>query len=510
MDWKSYYLNRLMSSDEAIGLIKDNDKVVFAHDVGEPPALVEALVRNAKRFRSVEISHMFTLGSGAYSWPEYKDNFHLNAWFVSGPIRDNISRGRGDYTPMYFHETPSLIREGTIGVDVALIMVTPPDERGKVSMGVSCDYTVQAVKTAKTVIAQVNDRVPFTYGEAVLNVCDIDAFVEFNQPLPVLPPAQIGEIESRIGKNCASIIDDGACLQLGIGSIPDAVCHELVHKKHLGIHSEMLGDGVVKLYEEGAIDNSLKQIDKGKFVFNFVMGSQKLYDFCDKNDTCMLMPVDYVNDPRVICRNDNVVSINGGLAVDFYGQVAADTIGYTQFSGVGGQVDFIRGAAWSKNGKSIIAMPSVTVKKDGTKISKICPLLSEGSVVATSRHDVDYIATEYGIPVINKRVSVTPISLIAAASKDKDYVNSKGFDVIKSHAYDFIVKRLLPCGLANDGKQTPMRGHPVFIAQHATATCCRGCLYKWHHISKDKDLTQEQVDYIVLVIMRWIEKEVKL
>lgn len=397
MDWKSYYLNRLMSSDEAIGLIKDNDKVVFAHDVGEPPALVEALVRNAKRFRSVEISHMFTLGSGAYSWPEYKDNFHLNAWFVSGPIRDNISRGRGDYTPMYFHETPALIREGTIGVDVALIMVTPPDEHGKVSMGVSCDYTVQAVKTAKTVIAQVNDRVPFTYGEAVLNVCDIDAFVEFNQPLPVLPPAQIGEIESRIGKNCASIIDDGACLQLGIGSIPDAVCHELVHKKHLGIHSEMLGDGVVKLYEEGAIDNSLKQIDTGKFVFNFVMGSQKLYDFCDKNDTCMLMPVDYVNDPRVICRNDNVVSINGGLSVDFYGQVAADTIGYTQFSGVGGQVDFIRGAAWSKNGKSIIAMPSVTVKKDGTKISKICPLLSEGSVVATSRHDVDYIATEYGI-----------------------------------------------------------------------------------------------------------------
>ena len=298
---------------------------------------------------------------------------------------------------MYFHETPGLMRDGTIKVDTALIMVTPPDENGKVSTGVAGDYTVQAVKSARTVIAQINDQVPFTYGGAVFDVTEIDAFVECSQPLPALPDAKIGEVESLIGKNCASIIEDGACLQLGIGSIPDAVCHELVHKKHLGIHSEMLGDGVVKLYEEGAVDNSLKQIDKGKFVFNFVMGSQKLYDFCDRNDKCILMPVDYVNDPRIICQNDNVVSINGGLAVDFYGQVAADTIGYTQFSGVGGQVDFIRGAAWSKNGKAIIAMPSMTVKKDGTKISKINPLLSEGTVVATPRHDVDYIATEYGI-----------------------------------------------------------------------------------------------------------------
>ena len=397
MDWRTYYKERLMSADEAVKLIKDNDKLVLAHDVGEPPALVEAMVRNAANYKNVEISHMFTLGSGAYSHPEYADNFHMNLWFVSGPVRKCILDGHGDYTPMYFHETPGLMRDGTIKVDTALIMVTPPDENGKVSTGVAGDYTVQAVKSARTVIAQINDQVPFTYGGAVFDVTEIDAFVECSQPLPALPDAKIGEVESLIGKNCASVIEDGACLQLGIGSIPDAVCHELVHKKHLGIHSEMLGDGVVKLYEEGAVDNSLKQIDKGKFVFNFVMGSQKLYDFCDKNDKCMLMPVDYVNDPRIICQNDNVVSINGGLAVDFYGQGAADTIGYTQFSGVGGQVDFIRGAAWSKNGKAIIAMPSMTVKKDGTKISKINPLLSEGTVVATPRHDVDYIATEYGI-----------------------------------------------------------------------------------------------------------------
>ena len=397
MDWKKYYNERLMTADEAVKLLKSGDKLILAHDVGEPPALVEAMVRNAANYRNVEISQMFTLGKGEYSHPEYAENFHMNLWFVSGPVRKSITEGRADYTPMYFHETPSLLRDGTLKVDTAMIMVTPPDENGKMSTGVAGDYTVQAIKSAKTVIAQVNDQVPFTYGGAVIDVTDVDAFVECNQPLPALPEAKIGEVERMIGKHCASIIEDGACLQLGIGSIPDAVCHELVDKKHLGIHSEMLGDGVVKLFEVGAVDNSMKQIDKGKFVFNFVMGSQKLYEFCDRNEDCMLMPVDYVNDPRIICQNDNVVSINGGLAVDFYGQVAADTIGYTQFSGVGGQVDFIRGAAWSKNGKAIIAMPSVTVKKDGTKISKITPLLSEGSVVATSRHDVDYIATEYGI-----------------------------------------------------------------------------------------------------------------
>ena len=397
MDWKTYYNERLMSADEAVKLLKSGDKLILAHDVGEPKALVEAMVRNADNYRDVEISQMFTLGSGEYSHPEYAENFHLNLWFVSGPVRKAMTEGRADYTPMYFHETPSLLRDGTLKVDTAMIMVTPPDENGKMSTGVSGDYTVQAIKSAKTVIAQVNDQVPFTYGGAVIDVTDVDAFVECNHPLPALGEAKIGEIERMIGKHCASVIEDGACLQLGIGSIPDAVCHELVDKKHLGIHSEMLGDGVVKLFEAGAVDNSMKQIDKGKFVFNFVMGSQKLYEFCDKNEDCMLMPVDYVNDPRIICQNDNVVSINGGLAVDFYGQIAADTIGYTQFSGVGGQVDFIRGAAWSKNGKAIIAMPSVTVKKDGTKISKITPLLSEGSVVATSRHDVDYVATEYGI-----------------------------------------------------------------------------------------------------------------
>lgn len=397
MLWKQYYKDRLMSADMAVKMIHSGDRVVLAHDVSEPIALIDALVHNARCYQNVTLSHMFSLGDGAYAKPEYKDNFHLNLWFLSSNTRKNVAERYGDYTPVFFYELPALMREGTIKVDVAMIMVSPPDRNGKVSTGVSADYTVQAVKSAKTVIAQVNDHIPFTYGDAVFDVTEIDAFVEWNQPLPTLPISNIGQIEERIGKNCASVIGDGDCLQLGIGSIPDAVCHQLLQKKHLGIHSEMLGDGIVTLFETGVVDNSKKQIDNGKLVFNFVMGSKKLYDFCHKNDDCLLKAVDYVNDPRIICQNDNVVSINSGIGVDLYGQVASDTIGYHQFSGIGGQVDFIRGAAMSKGGRSIIAMPSIAMKKNGSKVSKITPLLPEGQVVSTSRHDVDYIATEYGI-----------------------------------------------------------------------------------------------------------------
>lgn len=399
MDWRKNYEGKLTTAEEAVKRIKSGDKVVLAHCVSEPTALVDAMVANAKSYKNVEVSHMFSLSDGKHCKEEYKENFHPNLWFLSGNSRKCVEGGWGDFTPVFFHEVPGLMRDGTIKVDVALIMVTPPDENGKVSTGVSGDYTVQAVKSAKTVIAQVNKNLPFTYGDAVFDIDEIDLFVEHDADLPVLPEAKIGSIEEAIGKYCAELIEDGDTLQLGIGAIPDAVCHQLKHKKHLGIHSEMLGDGVVELYEAGAIDNSKKAIDKGKFVFNFVMGSKRLYDFCDKNEACLLKAVDYVNDPAVIAQNPNVISINGGLAVDFYGQVAADTIGYRQFSAVGGQVDFIRGAAMCKNGKgkAIIAMPSATKAKDGSLISKISPLLSEGQVVTTSRHDTDYVVTEYGI-----------------------------------------------------------------------------------------------------------------
>ena len=419
MDWKEYYSSRLTTAEEAVKLIKSNDKVVLAHDVGEPPVLVDAMVANHAAYKNVEISHMFTLGKGEYCKPEYKENFHPNLWFLSGQTRKCVEEGYGDFTPLFFHEVPGLMRDGTIQVDVAMIMVTPPDKHGYVSTGVSGDYTVQAVKSAKTVIAQINKNVPFTFGDAVFHISEIDAFVEADTPLPELPEAKIGPAEEAIGKYCAELVNDGDTLQLGIGAIPDAVCHQLVNKKHLGIHSEMLGDGQVVLYEAGAIDNSQKGIDVGKFVFNFVMGSKKTYDFLDKNTACLLKAVDYVNHPMIIAKNPNMVSINGGIGVDFYGQVAADTIGYRQFSAVGGQVDFIRGAAMGKNGRAIIAMPSVARKKDGSMVSKITPLLSEGQVVTTSRHDTDYVVTEYGIAKLKgKTVKDRARALINIAHPD--------------------------------------------------------------------------------------------
>lgn len=419
MGWKTYYEERRMTAEEAVKLITSDSKIVFSHDAAEPMALVEALVKNYSQYRNVQISHMFSLGEGAYAKPEYRDHFRLNLWFLSQNTRHNINNGYGDYTPMFFFETPSLIREGTIPVDIALIMVTPPNSEGKVSTGVSADYTVQAVKSAKLVIAQVNDQVPFTFGDAVFDVEEIDVFVEKNQPLPVLTPTPIGAAEEAIGEHCASIIEDGDCLQLGIGAIPDAVCHALEKKKHLGVHSEMLGDGILRLYQAGAIDNSHKQIDRGKFVFNFAMGTKEVYDFCHNNKNCLLKSVDYVNHPYIISLNDHMVSINGALGIDLYGQIASDTIGYQQFSGIGGQVDFIRGAALSRGGRSIIAMPSVTYKKDGRKISKITSILQEGQVVSTSRQDTDYVATEYGIVRLKgKTVKERARALIAIAHPD--------------------------------------------------------------------------------------------
>ena len=421
MSWKEIYESRKCTADEAVAKVKSGDHVVVAHDVGEPPALMEALVRNADRYKDVEISHMVTLSNGECFAEKYADNFRANLWFLSGSTRKCVEEGRGDFTPLFFYEIPGLMRDGTIKVDTALIMITPPDAHGYVSTGVSGDYTIQAVKSAKTVIAQVNDQLPFTFGDAVFHVSEIDAFVECSTPLPTLPAAKIGPVEEAIGKNCAELIHDGDTLQLGIGAIPDAVCHQLLDKKNLGIHSEMLGDGVVALFEAGAVDNSMKSIDKGKFVFNFVMGSKKLYEFCNLNPACLMKGVDYVNHPMVVAENTNMVSLNSGIGVDFYGQIAADTIGYRQFSGVGGQVDFIRGAAMAKDGKgrAIIAMPSVTKKKDGTLVSKITPLLSEGQVVTTSRHDADYVVTEYGVARLKgKTVKDRARALISIAHPD--------------------------------------------------------------------------------------------
>ena len=392
MAWKEYYARHTVSAEEAVKRIRPGDRVVVQHACGEPSYLLDAMVANADAYENVEIVHMVAMGRAAYAQPGMEGHFRHNALFVGGTTRAAVAEGRGDFTPCFFSDVPGFF-ESTLPVDVALVTVTPPDENGKCSLGVSVDYTLAAVKHARTVIAQVNARMPFTCGPSVVDVTDIDCFVLHDAPIIPLAPPKIGPVEEAIGKNVASLVRDGDTLQLGIGAIPDAVLQFLKDKKDLGIHSEMFSDGVVELAEAGVITNARKTLHPGKYVATFLMGTQRLYDFVDRNPAVYLAPVDYVNDPFVIAQNDNMVSINSCVQVDLMGQIASESIGPTQISGTGGQVDFIRGAARSRGGRAIIAMPS-TVKG---KVSKIVPLLDEGAAVTTGRCDVDYVVTEYGV-----------------------------------------------------------------------------------------------------------------
>ncbi len=421
MDWKELYQSRLCTAEEAVKSIKSGDRVAFAHAVAEPPVLVDAMVANAAEYENVEVCHMVTLGKGAYSKPEMKDHFTFNGWFTSPATRDSILQGHGEFTPVFFHEVPNYIRKGIFDLDVFMVMVSPPDAHGYCCVGVSSDYTMQGIESAKIVLAEVNDQVPVVFGDTFVHVSQIDKFVQTSHPLPELGLPKLGEVELAIGKHCAELIEDGSTLQLGIGAIPDAVLQSLKGKKDLGIHSEMISDGVVDLFEAGVINNSQKGINKGKMTVTFLMGSKRLYDFANENPALEMRTVDYVNHPVVVAQNTKLVCINSCLAVDFMGQVVSDSIGTRQFSGVGGQVDFVRGAAMSLDGKgiAIIAMPSVANKKDGSMVSKITPFIEHGAAVTTSRNDVDYIVTEHGIaPMKGKSLKERARNLINIAHPD--------------------------------------------------------------------------------------------
>jgi len=393
MNWREVYKNKIVSADEAVKQIKSGNRVLVGHACGEPTALVDAMVRRAPELRNVELVHMVSMGKAEYCKPEMAENFHFNSCFVGATTRMAVSSGRGDYLPCFFFEMPSLLTTRNL-LDVALIQVTPPNENGDCSYGISCDYTEAGVRNPNTiVIIQINTKMPYTFGTS-LNLSRANFIVEVEQELIELQPPKIGELEEKIGKNVASLVDDGATLQLGIGAIPDAVLHFLGERKNLGIHSEMFSDGVVKLAREGVINNSKKTLHNGKFVASFLMGTKVLYDFVDKNPDVLVFPIDYVNDPFINSQNENLISINSTIQVDLQGALNSEAIGTEQFSGIGGQVDFIRGANRSKGGKAIIALPSTA--KGGT-ISKIVSRLDPGSPVTTSRYDSRIIVTEYGI-----------------------------------------------------------------------------------------------------------------
>ncbi len=391
-NWRSLYADKLATPEQALQQVKSGDRVLLGHAVGEPPTLVAAMVARAPELTNVEVVHMVAMGPAKYAQVGMEKSFHHNGLFIGAPTRKAVQEHRADFTPCFFSEVPRLFHT-TMPIDVLLMQVTPPDEAGFCSFGVSSDYTQPAAAAAKLVIAQMNDQMPFTGGSKI-HLQDIDIIVEHSEPLVELQPPKIGPVERAIGENVATLIEDGSTLQLGIGAIPDAVLLFLTDKKDLGIHSEMFSDGVVDLALAGVVTNKKKTIHPGKFTISFLMGTKKLYDFVDHNPAVEVYPVDYVNDPFVIGKYDQMVCINSALQVDLMGQVNAEMIGNCQFSGVGGQVDFVRGASRSKGGKSIIALPATASR--GT-ISRIAVRLDIGAAVTTSRNDVQYVVTEYGI-----------------------------------------------------------------------------------------------------------------
>ncbi|MCL1992071.1 MAG: 4-hydroxybutyrate CoA-transferase [Spirochaetes bacterium] len=398
MSWKTLYNERLTSAAAAVGRIKSGNRVSLSHAVGEPSHIIDAMVANHAAYRDVEIVHMVPMGKCEYVKPEMAAHFRHNSVFVGAKTRDSVASGQGDFTPCYFHQVPHLW-SGPLPLDVAIVHVSPPDEHGYCSLGVSVDYSKHAVDAAKTVIAQVNKFMPRTLGDCFVHVSKLHCIVEHDEPLLELPPPKITDVERGIGENCARLVQDGDCLQLGIGAIPDAVLLFLKEKKDLGIHSEMFSDGVVELVQAGVINSARKNFHRGQLVATFLMGTKKLYDFVNDNPMVSMHPVSYTNDPAIAGKNDNLVSINSCIQVDLLGQVCSETVGTTQISAVGGQVDFVRATAVSRGGRSIIAMPSIAKKGE----SKIVSVLEEGAGITTNRYDVDYIVTEHGIAHLKYR-----------------------------------------------------------------------------------------------------------
>jgi len=415
-NWQAAYRQKCSTAAEVVKHIPNNSRVGIGHAAGEPLTLVEAMVANFRQYENVETIHMFPLGGCGYMESGMEPHFRHNGLFLGGTARDAVAQGRADYTPSFFFEIPQLFRNGTLPVDVALIQVSPPDQHGYCSLGVSVDYTRSIADNAKVVMAQVNDHMPVTYGDTFIHVSQMDYIVEDSRPLVEIPLPKVGEVEKQIGAYCASLIEDGATLQLGIGALPDAVAHFLKDKNDLGLHTEMFSDGVLELLANGNINNRKKGLHEGISIANFLMGTRRLYDYVDQNPAVQLYPADYVNHPMTIAKNNRMVCINSAIQVDLMGQVVAETMGYRQFSGTGGQVDFVRGASLSPGGKSIIAFSATAAKG---KVSRIVPLLDEGAAVTTSRNDVHYVITAFGIAQLKgKTLEDRARALIAIAHPD--------------------------------------------------------------------------------------------
>lgn len=430
---------KTVSFEEAVKAVKSGDRIHIHSVACAPQGLIQALCARGRsgELKDVKLQHLHTEGSAPYAEGEFEGVFFLESFFVGGNVRKPTQEGYADYIPVHLNETQKLIRSGITPVDVVMIQVCPPDKHGYVSMGTSVDATLAAVQTAKTVIAVINPNVPRAWGDAIIKLSDIDIFCEDNTPLIEAHTSILTEQDILIGKKCAELIEDGATLQMGIGAIPNAVLSQLGNHKNLGIHTEMFADGVLPLYEKGVINNMNKKFDKGKIVSTFLMGSKKVYDFIDDNPAVAMMDVGYTNDPFIIAQQPKMTAINSALSIDITGQVNADSIGCKFYSGCGGQLDFIRGAAASQGGCPIIAMPAVTAKG----LSKITPTLITGAGVVTTRFDVHYVVTEFGaVDLYGKTLQARAKAIISIAHPDhQESLDKAAFERFGSH-YHFIKK----------------------------------------------------------------------
>ncbi len=394
MNWLDQYKSKVVTVDEAVKEVKSNDRIFLSGNAATPLLLTSALAKRAPELSNVEVNHVLLFGDDPLSKPGMAKHFRHNSLFVGPGDRQSIADGNSDYVPVHLSQIPSLFYDKYIPLDVALIHISPPDSHGFMSFGVECAASKAAAENARMVIAQVNECMPRTLGDVFIHVSRVNKIVECSIPIMELQPTTASEIEAKIADFITQIIEDGATLQLGIGGIPDAVLARIEGKQHLGIHTEMISDGVVEAIEKGIITSQVKTLHPGKVVATFVMGTKKLYDYVHNNPLFELHPCDYTNNPFIIAQNEKMVAINSCIEVDITGQVCSDSIGTKIYSGFGGQVDFIRGAAHSKNGKPIIALPSTT--KNGT-VSRIVTQLKHGAGVVTSRADVHYVVTEYGV-----------------------------------------------------------------------------------------------------------------
>ena len=393
------YQSRVTTAQEAVKHIQSGQRVFLSGNVSVPQRVLAALVERAPQLTGVEICQVLTVGSADYVDPAMEGHLRVNTMFISANIRKAIQEGRGDFTPIFLSEFPLLFKSGRLPLDVALIHVSPPDEHGFCSLGVEVGPTKTAAECAKVIIAEVNEQMPRTLGDAFIHISRIQHIVPVNYPIPEAHMAEEGqsEIVEKIAGHIADLIPDGATMQLGIGAIPDAVLKYLYSKKDLGIHTELFSDGVIDLVNAGVLTNSRKSLHPGKIVAGFLMGSKRLYDWVDDNPMIELHRTEYINDPFVIAQNDRMVAINSAIEVDLTGQVCADSIGPKLYSGVGGQLDFVYGASRAKDGVPIIALPSTNTMKDGTVVSKIASMLKQGAGVVTSRNHVRFVVTEYGV-----------------------------------------------------------------------------------------------------------------